>query len=284
MVVTPSYWHSWKGKILRAISIDGARTWNDIQQKSGLEPDDLNTALSELYELNYIIKEGDSYKILSNSLRKEYSEYDAYLKKGSKSNRVSTPEQVQKVRIWLKKYKAYKEDKKIEGTIIEKLFNMCFLNLNVEFPFTSEHIFLNDDNLDRISKDLISSSKNQVFVVNPFVDECSLSDKLKEVSGLCSVKLLTRNPDSDRETYSQASRIKCHSALKMNNVEIRYNDRIHSKLILIDDLVAVVSSMNLYSGSTGGKSKEAGIVTWEKSNIESIKQYIYSNWNESEIV
>lgn len=284
MVVTPIYWHSWKGQILRAISIDGAKTWNEIQEKSGLEPDELNTALAELFELNHIKKRRNLYTIINVDIIKEYKEYDSFLKKESQPNRIFTPEQVQKTRIWLNKYKTYKEEKKIGGTIIESFFNLFLINLGFEFPFESEHVFLNDEKLDRMSSDLISHSKNTVFIVNPFVDECSMCDKLKEVSKIRSVKLLTRNPDSDRETYSQASRLKCHSSLKLNNIDIRYNDRIHSKLILIDDLVAVVSSMNLYSGSTGGKSKEAGIVTWEKSNIDTIKQYIYLNWNESEIV
>ena len=129
MAVTPSYWHSWKGKILKAISINDAYTWTEIKEKSGLAPDELNTALSELYELNHIIKEDNSYRILTPSLIKEYTEYDAYIRKQTEIKKGITPEQVQKARIWLKKYKDYKKEKKIEGTIIEKMINLFFLNI-----------------------------------------------------------------------------------------------------------------------------------------------------------
>ena len=44
-------------------------------------------------------------------------------------------------------------------------------------------------------------------------------------------------------------------------MEIHHDSQIHSKIITIDNLVAIVSSMNLYVGSAGGFTKEAGIVS-----------------------
>lgn len=49
---------------------------------------------------------------------------------------------------------------------------------------------------------------------------------------------------------------------------------VHTKLIIVDKTVALVSSMNLYSGSTAGASWEAGIVTIDNSVINQIIQSI----------
>ena len=131
------------------------------------------------------------------------------------------------------------------------------------------------DLLDRLCKDLIDFSKKNILVVNPFVDRCTLSDKLGDA---ClhdkAVILLTRSPLSEYYENIRSSRQKYHGILIQNGVKIMYNDRIHSKIILSDNELGIVSSMNFKSESSSGKIHEAGMITWQKDTIASLNNYI----------
>ena len=59
-------------------------------------------------------------------------------------------------------------------------------------------------------------------------------------------------------------------------VKVAYNKRVHAKLIVLDRSVAIVSSMNMNSSSTGGLSWEAGIVTKEDAVVEAVRDSILS--------
>ncbi|MGV9170534.1 MAG: hypothetical protein ACOC38_11415 [Promethearchaeia archaeon] len=34
----PTYWGSWKGRVVKAIAVNGTRTWNEIRYQTGLSP------------------------------------------------------------------------------------------------------------------------------------------------------------------------------------------------------------------------------------------------------
>ena len=68
--------------------------------------------------------------------------------------------------------------------------------------------------------------------------------------------------------------MECHSKLRKIGIPIRYDNQIHSKIMIVDNKIAVVSSMNFYSGSSGGASKEAGIVSMDEKVVESAADYI----------
>ena len=72
MPVTPRYWGSWKGLILKAIAINDARTWSEIRASTGLDTGKLNKTLSELLASNLLSKTGDTYWIEDYNLYKEY--------------------------------------------------------------------------------------------------------------------------------------------------------------------------------------------------------------------
>lgn len=44
-VEKPKYWGSWKGRVIKAIALDGAETWDDIRDLTGLSSESLNRAL-----------------------------------------------------------------------------------------------------------------------------------------------------------------------------------------------------------------------------------------------
>jgi phosphatidylserine/phosphatidylglycerophosphate/cardiolipin synthase-like enzyme len=58
--------------------------------------------------------------------------------------------------------------------------------------------------------------------------------------------------------------------LKKSGINVIYDKSVHAKLIVIDNEVAVISSMNFSLTSSGGKSWEAGIVSIEENVINSI--------------
>jgi len=83
---------------------------------------------------------------------------------------------------------------------------------------------------------------------------------------------LIRMPDNSRKR-------RYHYSLVKSGVKVHYNEHVHSKIIGIDDRLAIISSMNFTPTSTRGASLEAGLVTWEKNNIEKIFDSINSTLN-----
>lgn len=227
----PKYWGSWKGQVLSAIATDGARTWSEIRDATDLNKSTLNKVLSELYHLDLISKSGQTYRIEDKQLYREYRNH----------SRESTPRR--------------NED------LVKYITDFAERN---KVPFTPEssQLYLTDDLLDRLSKDLITQAKTQVQVVNPFVDKCTLSDKLREAAKTAKVQLVTRPPDQYKQKY--------HITLQKSNIQLFYNDSVHAKLVTIDHTAAIVSSMNLYSGSSAGKSWEAGIITHHQPTVNQV--------------
>lgn len=67
-------------------------------------------------------------------------------------------------------------------------------------------------------------------VVNPYVDKCSLSDKLKDAcSSGREVLLITRSPDSDKEGYGKEQKKRYHHVLSECGVRARAHPRLHPK-------------------------------------------------------
>ena len=128
--------------------------------------------------------------------------------------------------------------------------------------------------MDDLSKGLICKAKSEVLVVNPFVNKCDLSDTLREASkNGVEVKLITRPPDIERVQFQQ-DKEEYHGLLKGDGVKVTYNKAVHAKLITVDRAVVILSSVNFYSGSSGGASWEAGLVSIEKTVVESITDSI----------
>lgn len=270
------YWDSWKGRVLKAIAIDGSRTWQEIQRATGLEYDELNQALSELFDANKLSKSGEKYWIEDYELYKEYVEYSSKISEPSSPDRskasyILIPENREKLKNFLKYCKS---NPQIARARVLQPVLISTLGCK-DFNYSSEHLFLEGDSLDRLSKDLISFSDKRVLVVNPFVDKCSLSDKLKEACAANrEVVLVSRSPNSENTQQGREQKAAYHDALKQSGVQVYYNDYVHGKLLVVDGLVALVSSMNFISSSSGGRSWEVGVVTWQEGTVNSIAKSI----------
>jgi len=122
MSAIPRFWGSRKGLVLKAIAIDGARTWREIRASSKLCTEDLNQELSELFSSNILSKSGDDYWIEQYDLYREYRDYgeekydSPYLDK-------SKQEQSERARLFslkLEKIGAYIElnQQRVKNTVI----------------------------------------------------------------------------------------------------------------------------------------------------------------------
>jgi phosphatidylserine/phosphatidylglycerophosphate/cardiolipin synthase-like enzyme len=140
-------------------------------------------------------------------------------------------------------------------------------------PLTAKHFFIEGMRLEELAIDAIAKAQDEILVTTPYRDNCFLVSALQEARNRrANVKIITRRPNSkDDKEYSK---LECQGFLRKNGVSIHYDNTIHSKIIVIDHTIAVVSSMNIYSGSTGGGSLEAGIVTFEEKVVESVAKYV----------
>jgi len=249
-VKTPRHFGLWRGQVILAI-VGGAQTWGEIRKGSGLHPGQLNKALAELYEEGTISRRGGRYQIIDHRLLDEYkglvrgieSSLKEYLNSEGKFSSKGQEELVK----WIAQWREFKR---------------------LNFSLVHKHFFLAGRYLDDFSKDLISYAKSKALVVAPFVYSCHLSETMREASKRgVKVRLITRPP---RKQY--------HESLKRDNVIIRYDENVHAKIIVVDHEVAIVSSMNFFTDSSGGKSWEAGLVSIENnvaiSVVKSILNYL----------
>ena len=283
MVLKPRYWDTKNGEVLKAIVNSQWRTWDEIREASGLNQQELDQVLSELKNADIISEDENKFARGRSKYWIEdydlYCEYRDYLQGNYDSKYLSKEyrEEQEKNRAQREESDAiftYIEENGYENTVIKYVI-WWSLREGIKYRVFSEHFFIEGDLLDRLCKDVIDFSKNKVLVVNPFVDQCSLSDKLKD-AGLQGkdVTLLTRSPLSESSARVRALRRKYHDALLQSGVKIFYNDRLHSKIIFSDNLLSIVSSMNFKSESSSGKNLEAGMVAWQKQTIESLNTYL----------
>ena len=140
----------------------------------------------------------------------------------------------------------------------------------LDFSLENKHFFLIGMDLDDFTKQIIRTAKNTILIANPYLDNCYLTDALMDSSqSSIKIKIVTRRPTSREDNKAE-----CHSKLRKTNIFLRYNNHIHSKIIVVDEKITVVSSMNFYSGSSGGSSKEAGIVSIDEKVVKSASNYI----------
>ena len=228
--------------MIKAIAIDGAREWNEIREFTGLSAHSLNTALSEMYNAKIIEKSVDGRYTVEYEIYKEYKAFFEKQRISEKSIKFLEEKQRDLVD-WINQWKE-----------VERL----------DFSLEPKHFFLNGTHLDNISQGLISNAKSEALVVNPYVENCDLSNTLRNASrNDVKVNLITRPPyNNKRREY--------HTFLKQDGVQVTYNKVAHAKLIAVDRIVTVISSMNFTPGSSGGASWEAGLVSTEETVVESV--------------
>jgi len=246
----PTYYGTWKGRVIESIVMDGARSWEDIQEISGLNPKQLNIVLRELFNVGALEKTDKfPYKVEYDL----YKKYKAYLE-NRPAEKIARP----KTRV--------KKGQQVEtrGYITEWLRMK-----NLSRSLDKQHFFLEGRYLDELSKDIITGANSEILIVNPFVTETDLAKTMINPSKKgVKVTLITR-PNSDKIVKA------FHGALKKANIHIIYNKTVHAKIIVVDKAVAFVSSMNFIPTSSAGQSWEAGMVSMDENVISDILDSIF---------
>jgi len=150
----------------------------------------------------------------------------------------------------------------------------------INLALESKHFFLEGMRLEEFARDAIGKAKDEILVTNPYVDSCFLSTALYEARDRrVNVKIVTRRPKKDKEDMSK---LECQAYLRKKGITVHYINTIHSKIIVIDRKIALISSMNLYSASAGGGSLEAGIVSFDDKVVDSAAKYTVDLLEKSE--
>lgn len=242
--------------------------WIELQQATALDNEALNMALSELYNLGQIKKTAQGKYRVCTVLFQEYSEFLTRQKPPEKPDKKAVDEQPRKIAA----------DKRSETV---DWINEWKKLRKLDFSLDSKHFFLDDMDLDDLSKQLIRRASKEVLIVNPFIESCSLSKTLEEASKHgAKVTVITRPPREDDQREQEKEEY--HSKLKQEGINLVYNKETHAKLIVVDNEAAIVSSMNFYSGSSGGKTWEAGLVSIEETVVKSVANAIHKLQKSSE--
>jgi phosphatidylserine/phosphatidylglycerophosphate/cardiolipin synthase-like enzyme len=267
-IAEPPYYGSWKGRVLEAIAVENIRDWTGILDYTELTRETLNTAISELYILNLIERKDDGLYWIKNidvyhQYRSFFGNIEAYKtpliqhekpKETTLENALPKDENIAK---WVVKWRAFK---------------------NLSFSLDARHFFLEGTYLDDLSKDLIRQARKEVLLVNPFIEQCHLSNTLIDaVANKANVIVITRPIEDDRYNRPELKeeKIAYHESLKKEGVKMNYDRRVHAKLIVVDKQIAVISSMNFYSLSTGGSSWEAGMISIDEPIVSSVHKTIH---------
>lgn len=249
----PRFWGSWKGRVIKAIVQDNARTWFEIRDLTGLSPKSLNIALAEMFDLRIVEKREDTYRVVPE-IYKEYREFlksgNIHAKRALDSPPVKFSEEKQKALVdWIDQWRQVKK---------------------LDFSLEHKHFFLVGRHLDELSKELISNANTEVLIVNPYVNHCDLSNTLRNAAKKGVVVSLITRPPGRRREWSQHDMGEYHKLLKEDGVKVTYNKATHAKLIVVDRAAAITSSMNFFSVSSSGASWEAGLISVEEKVVEMV--------------
>ncbi|MFQ5884745.1 MAG: phospholipase D family protein [Thermoplasmata archaeon] len=229
----PKHWDSWKGKVLRAIIFEKAETWQEVKEKSELTQKQMLKVIRELRrsgKLEYPESKGERrFSILDNELVRAYETFTTR--------------------------KPPEEDKKPmreHAVWIESWFETAEVNASLNH----HHFFLERTDLSDFTRRLMDRARRNILVVNPFVERASLGTSLRDAAKRgVDVVLFTRRPRSDREVWA------FHKSLTQEGIDMYYSGGrggkggAHSKLVIVDEEVAIVSSMNF--------TKNSEVYTWE---------------------
>jgi len=265
-VSKPRYSGTWKEQVLKAIAVDGALWWNEIQEITGLDEYQINRALAELFQDAVIEKQPDGSYWIDYDLFHEYRSYFGNPRGPQKPEQIITqPSPVNEGAV------PPLQDKLV-GRVLEWVAFKRGSNPNLEL--SSNHLHLKEDLLSSISEELIEYAENEILLVNPYVEKCHITEKLIHACRKkINVMLIANSPEKDiYDNLRKERKIEYHKALLDSGLKFYYNNTAHAKLLVVDGKVAVVSSMNLYGGSTSGNLWETGILSIDLKNVRQIRE------------
>jgi len=255
-MVEPKYWGTIKGKILNAIVNEFCDFEDAIMYQLHLPMEIIKQAIVELKQSGELSYTDEGTLWVKYPLYKSYESFDLDLLSEEMSRKIPLAMDTKKLDTieWIYQWKENNDD---------------------TITLANEHFYLEGNMLTEFTNGLLKFSRENVIVVNPFVDVCSTMRilSLLHMNGV-ETHMVTRSPETESNKYYRERKTTCHKSLIESGVNLFYNDFIHAKMMLIDDVVAINSSMNLISTSVGAQSWESGLITYDESVLNSIKKSI----------
>ena len=231
---------TWKEEIVKAIVFDGEKTWNRIQQVTGLSDLALKEALDELIELGIIEKRNENYVVNIELWSDFFSEHDYSSRLSKKKNKAL----LDWINRWLNK---------------ERL----------DFSLEKGHFYLYGKRLYDFSKKIMEQAESEILISNPDVNECPLTDTLKKLSkNGKTVKVITQ-PPAEESSLHRWHKKECHSSLTEAGITVICNKKINARIIAVDRKVAIISSSN-FSHSSVPDFLDSGIISVEETVVDEI--------------
>jgi len=248
----PRYWGSWKGRVIKAIAVDGARTWDEIRNRTGLSHKSMKRVFAELYSEEVLRKiESDdptTYRV-TPEIYHGYRDYFDQIGEDTKLEAVEiAPENQRSLASAIGEWRDWRR---------------------LSFSMKKDHFFLTGADLLELTNELVKRASREVLVVNPFVEPCTPSDVLREAAAEKKIAFVLRPPEDPVEKYRKKKEGYIQS-LRDAGIKVVSNKRVHAKVIVLDRAVAIVSSMNLDKSSTSGSSWETGLITKDDAVVEDI--------------
>jgi len=258
----PQYWNTVKGEILNLMASHTweSFSWGDIQpidilgltQMLPLSEAEIVVNLRELVRDGDVIRENGEWYHIQPELMKEYFEYIEYLMATEIEDVEFDEIQVPPIESWN-----------------ISLWTRGWLKIHKpDITLEKAHFYLEGYLLDAYVKFLITKANETIIVVNPFLDMITPTRLLIEATRKNKRVVLVTRPPNKTSTRNY------HKELSDSGVTVLYYKNLHAKILLFDDEIAIVSSMNLLVGATAGFSWEAGIITLDKKTVDMVKDSI----------
>lgn len=127
------------------------------------------------------------------------------------------------------------------------------------------------DKIDELSR---LPKWREVKVVSLYLDNAGTEYLIKMIKNGAKVRIITRKPD--KKTHRDAI-----EALKQLGAEIRIHSMAHARIIIFDDLAAIISSADLDAEGLSNQ-RQAGIYTTDKTVVRDTIVFFDKIWEEAQ--
>lgn len=248
----PQYWDSKKGRVLTLLTIYGVTNLSNMESLISQISMDLITSeiliiIEELIRDGYVyLNDNDQYRV-KDDLYKEYMDYEYYMDSEEEPSF---------------------EDEYINSEEIYRRTHSWIDFHKLDISLDNRHFFLDGHYLDIFIKFIMKNAKRTIIVVNPFIDLSTPAQLLIEAKQQGKTVVLVTRPHSTQRAKD------VHNTLANSRISMLYHENLHAKIIIIDDSLAIITSMNFIQRATAGVSWEAGLVTIDKWVVSKIKESI----------
>jgi hypothetical protein len=119
-----------------------------------------------------------------------------------------------------------------------------------------------------------SANLREVRISSPYLDNTGTEYLVKMLKNRVKIKLITRK--TDKKAQEDAL-----SMLSQLGAEIRYDKMLHARIIIFDDVAAIISSADLDSEGLNNQ-KQAGILTLDKIVVRDAITFFDKAWEMAE--